>query len=82
MFTVELESDHTKVVSIDDTGKQEDIEMYIEEDNTVFIRQFSEDLQEFQLCIISFKQLVDLVSSLDSSAGSYRTEIEPAFYGK
>ena len=76
MFTVEQESDHTKIVSIDDGGKFEDIEVYVEEDNTVYIRQFCEDFNEYQLCIISFKQLVDLYTSIDATDGGYITKVE------
>lgn len=79
MFTVEVESDHTKVVSIDDTGIHEDLEVYLEEDSTVYIRQFSEELQEYMLCIISFKQLVDIVASLESPDGAFKTQIDGAF---
>jgi anti-sigma regulatory factor (Ser/Thr protein kinase) len=76
MFTVEQESDYTKIVSIDDGGKFEDIEVYIEEDNTVYIRQFAEEFNEYQLCIISFKQLVDLFTSMDATDGGYITKVE------
>jgi len=78
MFTVEQESDHTKIVSIDDGGKFEDIEVYVEEDNTVYIRQFCEESNEYQLCIISFKQLVDLFTSMDATDGGYITKVEKA----
>lgn len=76
MFTVEQESDYTKIVSIDDGNKFEDIEVYVEEDNTVYIRQFCEEFNEYQLCIISFKQLVDLFTSMDATDGGYITKVE------
>lgn len=76
MFTVEQESDYTKIVSIDDGNKFEDIEVYVEEDNTVYIRQFCEEFNEYQLCIISFKQLVDLFTSMDATDGGYITQVE------
>ena len=75
MFTVEIESNYTKVVSVDADGKFEDVEMYLEDDGTCFIRQFSEELREFQLIAINYKQVLDLLASLDSDDGAYITTV-------
>lgn len=71
MFTVEIESDYVKIVSVDADGKFEDVEMYLEDDGTCFVRQFSEELREFQLIAINYKQVLDLLASLDSEDGTY-----------
>lgn len=73
MFTVEIEPDYVKVVSIDSDAKFEDVEMYMEDKGTCFIRQFCEELQEFQLIVLNYKQVLDLLASLDSGDGSYVT---------
>jgi hypothetical protein len=75
MFTVEIESDYVKIVSVDADGKFEDVEMYLEDDGTCFIRQFSEELREFQLIAINYKQVLDLLASLDSDDGAYITTV-------
>jgi len=75
MFTVEIESDYVKIVSVDADGKFEDVEMYLEDDGTCFIRQFSEELREFQLIAINYKQVLDLLASLDSEDGAYITTV-------
>lgn len=76
MFTVEKERDGAVVVrTIDETAEHEDLEVYIETDGVVFIRQFSEELNEYQLCIINISQLIDVVNSLDAKPGTYRTKI-------
>ena len=75
MFTVEIESDYVKIVSVDADGKFEDVEMYLEDDGTCFIRQFSEELREFQLIAINYKQVLDLLASLDSEDGTYVTSV-------
>ena len=75
MFTVEIESDYVKIVSVDADGKFEDVEMYLEDDGTCFIRQFSEELNEFQLIAINYKQVLDLLASLDSNDGAYVTTV-------
>jgi len=38
MFTVELEADHSRIVTMDQKSIHEDVEMYLEEDNTVYLR--------------------------------------------
>lgn len=75
MFTVEFEQDHTKVVTVDQSGKHEDVEMFLEEDGTVYIRQFAEDFNEYQLLIISHYQLVDLIASIDAPEGAHLAKI-------
>jgi hypothetical protein len=75
MFTVEIESDYVKIVSVDADGKFEDVEMYLEDDGTCFVRQFSEELREFQLIAINYKQVLDLLASLDSEDGTYVTSV-------
>ena len=75
MFTVEIESDYVKIVSVDADGKFEDVEMYLEDDGTCFVRQFSEELNEFQLIAINYKQVLDLLASLDSNDGAYVTTV-------
>ena len=75
MFTVETEDNHTKVVAMDATGKHEDLEIYIEENGRVFIRQWAEDLKEFQVLILAFNQFLSLVSCIDSEDGMFTVEI-------
>ena len=75
MFTVEIESDYVKIVSVDADGKFEDVEMYLEDDGTCFVRQFSEELREFQMIAINYKQVLDLLASLDSDDGAYITTV-------
>ena len=75
MFTVEFEQDHTKVVTVDQSGTHEDVEMFLEEDGTVYIRQFAEEFNEYQLLIISHYQLVDLIASIDAPEGAHSVKI-------
>ena len=81
MFTVETESDYTKVVALDQTGQFEDLEMYLEEDGTVFLRQYSNELGEFQLCVITYHQLLDIMDSLDSADGAHKTLLHDKYSG-
>ena len=64
MFTVETEGNYTKVVAMDTTGKFEDLEIYFEENGSVYFRQWAEDLKQFQVSILSYNQFLSLVSCL------------------
>jgi len=77
MFTIEIETNYTKVVALDDFGEHEDLELYIEDNGTVFIRQFCPELNEFQVCDIGYKQLLDIANSIGEKDGIYRTRVEP-----
>ena len=39
-FTVEIEKDYTKVVTLDDKSQHEDLEIYLEDNSTVFMRKY------------------------------------------
>ena len=76
MFTVETEGDHTKVVCMDTTGKFEDLEIYFEENGSVWLRQWAEDLKQFQVSILSYNQFLSLVSCLDTTDGMYELKVQ------
>ena len=75
MFTVEHEDTFTKVVVVDETTKHEDIEMFVEQDGRVFMRQFDEKNNQYDILIMSWHQLVDLLASIESPEGMYETEL-------
>jgi hypothetical protein len=71
MYTVEFESDAAVVTSLDQKDKYEDVEMVVAEDNTVYIRQFDEQLNQYQMIYMSYQQLLDLFSALRSPEGAF-----------
>ena len=75
MFTVEFEKDASVITSLDETNRFEDVEMVISEDDTVYIRQFENSLNEHQIIYISYQQLLDLVASLNSTEGAFYTKL-------
>lgn len=81
MFTVEQESDHQKVVVMDETGAFEDLEMFIDDDGRVWIRQFDETNGEFSLIIITWHQLMDIIAALNSPEGLFVTKIRNVISG-
>ena len=48
MYTVEFESESTVITILCEKDDQEDVEIIIDEDNTVFIRQFQEYKNEIE----------------------------------
>jgi hypothetical protein len=73
MFTVEFFPDHTLVTSLDEEDMCEDIQMVLT-DESVYLVQYDDMLQETQTILISFQQLKDLFASLNETEGSYRIE--------
>ena len=78
MFTVETEDNHKKIVALDTNGEQEDIEIYIDRDGRVFIRQWTEDLQEYQVLFLSANQFWSLISitELEGKEGLFSIETD------
>ena len=75
MYTVEFEKDASVITSLDETNRFEDVEMVISDDDTVYLRQYENSLNEHQIIYISYQQLLDLVSSLNSTEGSFYTKL-------
>jgi len=75
MFTVEFESDASVITSLDDSDKYEDVEMILADDGTVFIRQFEEGMDEYQLIAMSYQQLLDIITSLQQTEGMFKIEL-------
>jgi len=75
MYTVEFEKDASIVTSLDETDRFEDVEMVIGEDYTVYLRQFEPNLNEHQIIYISYQQLLDLVTSLNSTEGAFYAKL-------
>ena len=75
MFTVEFEKDAQVITSLDETNRFEDVEMVISDDDTVYLRQYENNLNEHQIIYISYQQLLDLVSSLNSTEGAFYTKL-------
>ena len=74
MFSVEFESNASVVTSLDENDNFEDVEMVIADEGVVYLRQYEEGLDEYQLIVISYQQFVDLYASMKSSEGFYKVE--------
>lgn len=71
MFTVEIESDASIVRSLDETGEMNDVEMILSETGSIFIRQWDDDLEKYEMLIMTYAQLLDIVVSLQQTQGRF-----------
>ena len=76
MFTVEFEHDASIVTTLDQQDAFEDVEMVLADDGTIYIRQFDEQLEEFQMIYMSAQQWLDLLTAYQSPEGAYVLQID------
>jgi hypothetical protein len=74
MFTVEFESDAAIITTLDEHDAFNDVQVVIADDDTVYMRQFSEELEEHQLLYMSYQQFLDIVAALSKTKGMYYVE--------
>jgi len=75
MFTVEFEADSSVVTVLDESGQMEDIEVIISDDDVVFMRQWDEDLGKYEMLVMTYRQLLDITASLQTTEGLHKIEI-------
>jgi hypothetical protein len=73
MFQNEFDFDETITTILDDTGVQEDVQV-IMDDNEVFIRQWNENIQRYDLIVMSHKMFLELQEALNQTEGLYMLE--------
>jgi len=74
MFTVEFESNSTVITILCEKDNQEDVEVIIDEDNTVFIRQFQDYKNEYDIIVMTYQQLQDIAYAIKSPEGMFTLE--------
>lgn len=74
MFTVEFESDAAVITAMCEKDEHEDVQVIIGDDDTVFIRQFQEYKNEFDIIVMNYQQLLDIVASIESKEGMFKVE--------
>jgi len=76
MYTVEFDHDSVVITTLDESDAFEDVELIMNDDMTVFVRQWCEEMQEYQILFMSYQQLLDIIVSIKSPEGAYRTILE------
>jgi hypothetical protein len=75
LFQNEIDWDETVTTIIDDYAVHDDVQLIID-DNEVFIRQWSEQFQRYDLIVMSHKMFLELQEALKHSEGLFRTELK------
>jgi hypothetical protein len=70
VFTNEFDFDETIITILDDNGVHEDIQIYLDE-NEVYIRQWNERKQIYDLIIMSPKMMFEIMEAMKRPKGSY-----------
>jgi hypothetical protein len=73
MFTVEFEKDSTVITTLDQKDKYQDVEVILADDGSVYLRQYEEALNEYQVIYMSYQQLLDIFASMQQTEGAYYT---------
>lgn len=76
MYTVEFDHDSVIITTLDESDSFEDVELMLGEDMTVFMRQWCEEMGEYQILYMSYQQLLDILVSIRSPEGAYRTVLQ------
>jgi hypothetical protein len=76
MYTVEYEHDAIILTTLDETDSFEDVEVIMGDDMTVYMRQWSDATNQYEMLYMSYQQLVDLFSAMSSTEGMYVARIE------
>jgi exosome complex RNA-binding protein Rrp4 len=76
MFTVEHEYDSTVIISLDETDSYNDIEVIVGDNGGVYIRQFDDDLNQYEMVYCSFQQLLDILAAINTSEGMHFIKVE------
>lgn len=72
MFTNEIEWDETVTTVMDDTGAEEDVVLFID-DHGVFIRQYNEQLDKYDLVTLSHKMFNEMLEAMKQTEGFFVT---------
>lgn len=73
-MTIEIEDECSIVTSMDVTGEHPDTQLLIFYDNKVYIRQFNEKTDRYNVVSMTYEQLKGLTMSLNLPEGSYMVE--------
>ena len=71
MFTVEHEYDYTSIITLDEEGNFEDVEVFLDAE-VVYLCQEIRDTEVRQVLELSYQQLTDIVASMNLPEGAYR----------
>jgi len=75
MFTNEIEWEETITTVLDDSGRHEDVQLFID-DHGVFIRQWNEKNNNYDLISMNHKMFTELIQAVKHEEGFFRTVVK------
>lgn len=75
MFTNEIEWEETITTVMDDSGKHEDVQIFID-DNGVFIRQYNERMRKYDLIELTHKMYNEMIEAMRHKEGVFVTRFK------
>jgi|TARA_R110000772_G_C12942842_1_gene401168 hypothetical protein len=72
MFTVEFESDASVITTLDQADFFEDVETIVAANGIVYMRQYDEKMDDYQMLFMSLQQFTDIIASYNSPEGMYK----------
>ena len=72
MFTVEFESDASVITTLDQADFFEDVETIVAANDIVYMRQYDEKMDDYQMLFMSLQQFTDIIASYNSPEGMYK----------
>jgi len=75
MYTVEFLDEDAVITTLSEDDDQEDVQVIIGDNSTVFVRQWQEYKNEFDVVVMTFQQLLDIVAAVNSPEGLFKLEL-------
>lgn len=78
MYTVEMDLDEIEITVLDDSGRYEDVKVF-SYDDVVYIRQFNEKRNKWDLIQMSPEMYAELMTAWQSPEGAFVTNLNRKF---
>ena len=72
MYSVEFEKDAAVITVLSEDDSQEDVEVIVGDNDVVFVRQYQEYKNEYDVIVMTWQQLKDIAAAINSPEGLFR----------
>jgi len=72
LYSVEFEKDAAVITVLSEDDSQEDVEVIIGDNDVVFVRQYQEYKNEYDVIVMTWQQLMDIAAAINSPEGLFR----------
>jgi len=72
LYSVEFEKDSAVITVLSEDDSQEDVEVIIGDNDVVFVRQYQEYKNEYDVIVMTWQQLKDIAAAINSPEGLFR----------